>query len=138
MSVSDMGPYERGGSQRSSELRLYNNTDLNVRGISGVKRPAAIHGVVHIVLSSHGTPPVSRSLPWPYHRFYLNRLNLDDLLRVRRKRSWEWKAVVDMITKGFWLVIRTVTVRLVFLQQRDFVNVFVHKKKVDFYGSKAL
>lgn len=62
---------------------LKNRMELNVSDWLGEEPFISIRGLLHIVRGKSGIPSVSKALPWPYHRLYLNRFYREGLLKNR-------------------------------------------------------
>lgn len=52
--------------------RLNTRAKPHVGEESGVEAFDTIFSVGHVVQCSYGTPPLSRTLPWPYHCLHIN------------------------------------------------------------------
>lgn len=58
---------------------LTTRTELNRAACIGVEPFSAIRGMSHLVWDGHRISPLSKTLRWPYHGFYVNILYRDDL-----------------------------------------------------------
>lgn len=66
---------------------LNNRTELNAGVWYAVESSSAIRGLLQIVRSNYGMPPLSRALPCPYHRFLVSRLYRDNLPELESTKS---------------------------------------------------
>lgn len=62
---------------------LNNRLELSMAEWFRVKPVSAIRDVEHVKGDNYGIPSMSRALPWPYHRFYINRSYGEELLKNR-------------------------------------------------------
>lgn len=66
---------------------MNSSSELNLAELHAVQPSRAIPGVVHVVRESYRLSLLSRDLPWPYDRLYINRLYTTHWLEHRSIQS---------------------------------------------------